>query len=350
MKLKHSRRTGRRGFTLVEMLVVMLIIGVLVSLIAAVAWQALASAKRARNVNEIQQLATALEQFKQKFGRYPPSRLRLAEKYGYYSSTNPLDLDSIEFLTAMFPRIDIALWTSTGMDWNGNGTIDPPVAAAGGASGYVLLEGDQVLVFCLGGIPGPSTATTGLSNTVPSVRGFATNPKMPAPLPAADTADRLGPFYEFDSGRLVMYHPAVNPQHFNVQRHLPTLYYSYLDTYGRSDGLGQNLAGAPYAYFSSYKTPNGYNRYFHPQTAFSDCSGLGVWPYAESASKYLKPNSFQIIAPGADGQFGPGTDLTQAPNLLTWTPATAPNVNPQGTPGYDDQSNFTGSILGVGQD
>ena len=65
--------TVRRGFTLVEMLVVITIIGILASLGTVAVFEALKAAKRARIKVEITNLNNAIESYKLKFGDYPPS-------------------------------------------------------------------------------------------------------------------------------------------------------------------------------------------------------------------------------------------------------------------------------------
>jgi len=358
MKTPQTRPGTRRGFTLIELLIVIAIIGIILSLVAAAVIQALKSGRRTQNRAEISQVDVGIETFKHKFGMYPPSRIRLCEKLFYYDlainpttgqPNNQLDTDSVQFITQMFPHIDMNAWNApslgVGIDWNGNGVIDPPGAAPWvpgmDCPGGITLEGDQCLVFFLGGIPvlpgGGASA---------QCLGFSTNPRNPA----SPTTDRIPPF-EFDSKRLVLLRFAGNPYN---------RYFSYGDNYCTTDGAGTLLSGAPYAYFSSYKNPNGYNRYASFQLlqpvypapgialAFgaSDCSTLGLagGAYFESAStigtKYLKPNSFQIISAGADGFFGLGGG--------PWNAAMAPQMYPAGNPGFDDQSNFSSAMLNVG--
>jgi len=61
------------AFTLTELLVVITIIAILASLITVAAVNALRKAKQARITLEIQQISTALENFKNDFGAYPPN-------------------------------------------------------------------------------------------------------------------------------------------------------------------------------------------------------------------------------------------------------------------------------------
>jgi prepilin-type N-terminal cleavage/methylation domain-containing protein len=348
MKTPQTRPGTRRGFTLIELLIVIAIIGVILSLIAAAVVQAQRKGRQTGNRIDIGQLEVAIEQFKQKFGAYPPSRIRLCESLAYYDLSvnasgqpvNQVDTDSVQFITQMFPRID---W-STGINWTGSLTFPNPAPAQQGVDGpgAITLEGDQCLVFFLGGIP----------NAVlpPACLGFSSNPKNPA----AITQDRIGPFFEFDSKRLVLLRISANPYN---------RYYSYADAYCTTDGNGTLIPGSglPYAYFSSYKNPSGYMRYFtffqlglQPPYPLgqngtlpfntSDCASLAVYPYFESATplgnKYLKPNSFQIISAGLDGQFGAGGG--------PWNATTGGSYYPNGPGGYDDQANFTGSLIGAG--
>ncbi len=71
--------TARRGFTLVEMLVVITIIGILASLGTVAVFEALKAAKRARIKVEITNLNSAIESYKLKFGDYPPSYINVAD-------------------------------------------------------------------------------------------------------------------------------------------------------------------------------------------------------------------------------------------------------------------------------
>lgn len=65
----------RAGFTLIEILVVIIIIGVLASFIAIGVNQAMISAKTSMCEEIMQQVFSATEQYRVKFGDYPPSSL-----------------------------------------------------------------------------------------------------------------------------------------------------------------------------------------------------------------------------------------------------------------------------------
>ena len=327
MKLQaHTRRSGRPSFTLVELLIVLAIISVLLSLISASIWKALVVANRTRNRSEISQLAAAVENFKSRYGFYPPSIIRLAESMNAYNPNSQLDQDSLQILLRMFPNI-ASTWSSTGINWSGR---------KGGQPVNTILEGDQCLVFFLGGIP---DNFTGFMNCT----GFSTNPLNPAAhIPQG--GDTLPPFFEFVSAQLV-------PPHGQATAARP-FFYSYLDTYRLR----------PYVYFSSGNSRNNYNRHYL-ETKRSDCPSLMVWPYAEfisaplggtlTTARYLNPSSFQIISAGADGLFGPGTVINGslgATKILVGSPSFPANVAvyDNSSPGYDDQSNFRESTIGSG--
>jgi prepilin-type N-terminal cleavage/methylation domain-containing protein len=347
MKQSRPVQPRRDGFTLIEILIVMAIIGVLVALIASAVGRALGKANQTKCANEISQLATALENFKTKYGAYPPSRIRICERRGYYGATQ-FDLDSISFIQQMFPRIDAAGWANPGIDWNGNGNIDPA-----NLGGDMILEGDQCMVFFLGGIP----SIPSIGGSVPQFAclGFSSNPLNPA----AAGGDRIPPFHEFDSNRLVIL--PLTPSSINRRSQF---HYSYLDTYGTMNAATVNRFGSsvsiqvpapnslpsgfsqPYAYFSTYKSTR--NNYCQIRYGNCDCPTLYgatlTVPYLEVAptntvtARFVNPASFQLMSGGADQTFGiPAT---------TWTQSTAGGVFPNGNPGRDDQSNFSGHPLG----
>ena len=69
-----GKRRGPGGFTLVELLVVMGIIGLLISLLLPAVNVAITAARKAGTANIITQLDTALAAFKGDWGIYPPSQ------------------------------------------------------------------------------------------------------------------------------------------------------------------------------------------------------------------------------------------------------------------------------------
>lgn len=78
----HTRsQTGRVGFTLVELLVVIAIIGILVGLLIVAGRAAVIRANEFAVSTEITQMSQALEEFKTKYGFYPPSRVSRANGF-----------------------------------------------------------------------------------------------------------------------------------------------------------------------------------------------------------------------------------------------------------------------------
>ena len=80
MKTNKRQRIQRRGFTLVEIMVVVIIIGVLASMIAIPYFGAAGKAKHSIAKHDIAVLENAVNLFQQDYGRFPASLGELVSK------------------------------------------------------------------------------------------------------------------------------------------------------------------------------------------------------------------------------------------------------------------------------
>ena len=351
---------GPRGFTMVELLAVILILAVLIALLLPALGGALKTARNAAVGAEIDQLAQALASFKTQYGDYPPSRIYLAEdgNFGQAAPTQiaPGDITYAQLasgpsrLRKFFPRVVLNIsggavflpGSSRWYDFNGNGVMDGPY----------ILNGHECLAFFLGGIPLPNPVTVpATSSTTFSMTGFGKDPTNPFSnnifsdprLPLSNgvyppnpmySGNRQAPLFEFANNRLIL-----DPSNTtNVQQTSPGVP-GYFDSLGNSLASGQvNF----YAYFSAYGNggydPNDVNfaetdvagivamlafrvnfpilvpaitgvpntagsSAPNPYTSLPTVSNTGV-------TSFLNPQSFQIISSGIDGQYGVGGQYT----------------------------------------
>ncbi len=323
-------KAPRPGFTMVELLVVIVILALLMALLLPAIQGAIKTARNAAVSAEINQLAQALADFKNRYGDYPPSRMLLCED-GFWrapgtspaSSTSDTDITnaalvqrSISFMRKFWPRVAVtatgpAIYTTAGGNWldfNGNGTLDLPY----------ILEGHECLVFFLGGIP-----TTG------GVSGFAKNPSNPfLSSTAALGANRQPPLFEFDAGRLMLDPTAQsNPNRQLAQ--IPGYYdsfktnrfYAYFSAYGgnaydpndvnfdqagdtqtESDGNGVSPLTLSFLVTFPVGTGTGNIAVSTPPNPYTST----VTNPASGSVTFQKPQTFQIISAGADGAYGVG--------------------------------------------
>jgi len=334
MKLSRNANPAERGgFTMIELMVVILIISILVALTAAAVMKALGMGSKTANRSDIAQLESAIEAFKAQYTvNYIPSRIILRRYYGDYFNAagaplSQLDQDSVTYLTQVFHKGGTAFRTNwsnraIGMNWHSSWASLPA-----GQSAQESLEGEQCLVFFLGGIQAANPN---------GCLGFSTDDTNPAGFLTATRSS----FFTFQSARLVV--PGTQGMPGNGNQ---VYFFAYVDGYGAHPNGGALL---PYVYFSNYGIDNGYNKYA-ALLVLSDCASQGVWPYAESNTptmRYIKPSTFQIISAGADGVFGSGTDLTQAvANQYYWNTGSYGGI-PQA--GKDDQANFAANLLQAG--
>jgi prepilin-type N-terminal cleavage/methylation domain-containing protein len=90
---KTKRETRQRAFTLVELLVVISIIGVLAAMVVGLAGGATKQSHIKRVKSDLQNIATAIDQFKTKYGTYPPDNGRVQVSGGqtnYFAVPNQL--------------------------------------------------------------------------------------------------------------------------------------------------------------------------------------------------------------------------------------------------------------------
>lgn len=355
-RARTSPTDNRPAFTLIELLVVIAIIGILAGLTTVAIGKIMNFMDEVRVVNEINQLAQGCENFKLRYGRYPPSRIILKEK-GNYISADAGEAFSAQYLQAIFTNIDLNLWTTSGNkewhDWNGDGKLDDTPFD---------LQGDECLVYFLGGIPyRDPTGVIGLG-------GFCRDKAKPAIRTNTESS------YEFQAARLVIgyqvnlirYAKTPSEKRFMIARN--NQFPVYVDHYG-----------APFAYFAPRGggATNSYAcRYFNPPTYDlpSDCSALcdapaamsepRFVPYWESVNappsapfptylfRFYAAEKFQIISAGRDKDFGVGgqytprgsTTLPISPVPPFPPPLVVNRINEQ-----DNVGNFGEGRLGTGK-
>lgn len=336
----------RKGFTLVELLVVITIIGILMALTLGVISKVYGVLDETKVVAEVNRMAQGCEQFKSTFGRYPPSRIILCESglelTNIINGTTPppvaagltaaqwaaLGAYSAEYLSSIFPGINL------NANHNWNGSLDPVTNAPIIDAGYQLLEGQHCLVYFVAGV-----RYNGSDHT-----GFNTDKTNPT---AQTTAARLGPYFNFEAVRLN-----------TTVAFSTTNYPSYNDVYG-----------TPYAYFAAkFPGTNNYPNRYVPNSAATisanDCENLTgtgpvyFLPYFSStvppvapanwgtspSFKFHKADTFQIISAGKDKLFGTGGQFNQVdPEQSLFLPT---SVVPAVTPdmlqaNYDNITNVT---------
>ena len=322
-----NARQSRFGFTLVELLIAIAIIGILMSLTVTAVTRAITRGRETASRLEINALSQAIEQYNLKYGDYPPDG----------SSEQVL----LRHVRKIFPRIsaqDLALLTQ--------------LTRARGSSNFsaVAMDRGEVLVFFLGGFSGnPLNPFTGEGGPL---KRIGNDPMNIASYEYNGTRDNA--FYDFDTNRLTVARSAAGVMLSTDEKLLglgsePTL--------GGEDQLPAYLARVgtptPLVYFDSRTYGNiaatgapMYNGYLAGSTEYG-----GVRPYMTNSNaggatyadlKFHNDSTFQIISPGLDGVFGAcvslnANDPTASP--VYFVTQTGVAVGPGGAPtirGFQD--------------
>lgn len=266
----HGRRAA---FTLLELLAVILIIAILIA-VAFPAYQAvMANARRATVRSEMTAINSAIAEFKTKYNTEPPSYISFVPVGGGLSP------QTRGILRKMFPQIDFT---------------SPALATSLTQAGLLgeELKGTEALVFFLGGVrrnPGATQATL-----TTELVGFSKNPANPFAQPAAGSTSRVGPFFDFDTGRLIPSSGGADDSD-----NPPPLVYR--------DAISPSN---PYVYASTAAT--GSYREHATDPAKSDFPALATgglfraYRKTSATGPFWNPNSYQLISPGFDGEYGDG--------------------------------------------
>ncbi|HEX4415506.1 MAG TPA: type II secretion system protein [Lacipirellulaceae bacterium] len=314
-----------RAFTLVELLVVITIISVLAALITVAAIGALKKAREAQIKAELNQIATAVDDYKNKTTAYPPN----CQTDG---SSGPLDDAGItndvrRHIKQLAPR------TAEPDDWALVLTGQAPVNTAGSriiftapANKYLAggISAGEAVVFWLGGFSsdpkyplsgegGPSYDVTGSSATDRRLKDPIESRKWIFPFDVS----RLGPraadgYFDESAGRYLEFTVTVNGvqklRRINFWQYMPpksTQPYFYFDTSRHPAGVmsGSNVAGPydpPAATADSKLGPSGTDL---PVYAFKKMNPS----YSSSSSgttpclTFVNPDKYQVIHCGLDG-------------------------------------------------
>lgn len=263
------------AFTLVELLVAIGIIAVLVGLLSPAIYSVIQRSRVTEVKQEIGQIEGAIAEFHLKFGMNPPSRITLYEtgdrmnQTGWFEPTAKAKW-SRAIIRRLWPDFNFEL----DRDFDQSGSADIGTSWD--------LKGDQCLVFFLGGVwDGTKFA------------GFSSDQRNPFKLTSSGTTS-IGPFMDFDAQRVVTSALVTYPAPLvNFPVYVDTLPgqvrpYMYASS---NEGLGYDSTDV-----STPASNNSFSIYFLKQKAAAADPDPDAW----------KPETFQIISPGADGEFGFG--------------------------------------------
>lgn len=283
---------SRTGFTLIELMVVIVIIAILIGLLVPAVMTARSRARDVEVRSDIAKLEDAIAKFKVTYGTEPPSQLTL------YATPAGWELTAVSrrhkgLIKQLWPQFN---FSNCGGLSNGTNFPAPwPVTQT-----TLDLSGSECLVFFLGGLVSQSSG---------AFSGFSKDPQLPF---GAGTT-REGPFFEFNgslittvmtagdsawNGRLTDKDGDWFPEYRDplTQQQSPYLYFNGTSGYRTDFGT----AGTP----PWHNTDNyGGPASMSINNAYYSNINLMTSP---AMSAPHKPKGIQIISPGADGQYGVG--------------------------------------------
>ncbi len=303
---------NRSGFTLVEVLMVIAIIGILVGLIVPAVNMALTSVKRKAIALEVQAIESAVQQYKNKFGDFPPdgSSQSVWERH----------------FRKVFPQMQASEFTALYTNTNSAGPL-PHAPATGGA----VMDPAEALVFCLGGYSSnpiqPFTGAGGPLSLVPGKTTYQYN------------TERTGAFYDFKQSQLTLdssggmtvsndeaqlYSGGVNdliPVYHPASKLMPFVYFESR-TYSFIPG------GATATYFNYFQPTLVDAGVARPYKSDSINTNVSQASAPDAYYKYAEDKGFQIISAGLDDLYGGvvGVPNSGTPRFYRYPSGTALNI------------------------
>ena len=308
----RTARIKRNAFTLVELMIVIVIIGILVGISSPFIFAAITAAKEFTIQNEIVQMDAAVQRFETKYGFFPP-----AIGPGLEIDTSPSANSDAEI--AKFRRY--------------LNRIAPNHAEGGPGSGGGLdnwwnqvganLNAESSLVFWLSGLctskQYPLSGNATIARMGPPLAPYNANKDF-NDMDLGVTIDR-DVFFEFTSGQIV-----INP----------FAGVNGIKSYHQPEGKGDSLAYL-------YRDSRSYEIATQPSGQFV-ADAYHVEDGAGNKS-FFNPGTFQIIGPGMDGKVTRQTDLTAVVVTNTFalaSPSTEADVDPEQD---DNITNFANGRL-----
>jgi prepilin-type N-terminal cleavage/methylation domain-containing protein len=251
-------KKSRSGFTLVEILVVITIIGLVAAVALPAIGQALARARNAAIKTEIDMLHLAVMNYRNEYGSFPPSGTHAL------AATDPAG----RHLLRLFPRM---------------------------ASANVTTQLQNTPFQNVGTAPAFTTGTIHPANALPLwLYGYTTDPTQPVYTGAATALPRAK-MYDFDTARLsgtsgtASYTPRM--QYFAAGK--PASPYIYI--------------AFPYVTSTFTVISNGVtNNYFAQQVPLVTSGTVFNTP----GQPFFNPDTFQILSAGRDEQWNTDDDLS----------------------------------------
>ena len=287
------------GFTLVEILVVITIIGILAALAVPAIFSAVSTANSTAIKMELNSIETAVQKYQEKYGDYPPDFSDWAVVERHYRKIFPRISGDLVLLQRM---LDANPYNPLMGSFNLNPDVHDPI----------MMDRGEVLNWVLGGYssdplrpftgPGGPLELIGQTGTAGDMNVYQIN------------TSRENAFYDFVPGRLDLVLPNKNSP-LNINNYYVSgdndLFLSYASS---------TKTKTPHVYFDSrtydHKSVLGFNGFSRSNDTGSVRPYLSDIVQTNGGWQFMKPNTFQIIAPGIDTNFG-WLSQRDGPNIPT---------------------------------